>query len=173
MKQGPHNNKRMRGRGNGRRLPNPRNQSFDSNGPDVKVRGNAQQVVDKYLALARDASSSGDRIAAESYYQHAEHYFRILNSANPQGNRRYGGPGAGEPAPTPAAAEPPPAPADLNGGQPDVAARGGGGTRPRNPAPPRPARDPASEPQPRVFATEDKGDAAAAKDDGAGSAAGA
>lgn len=83
MKQGPHNPRRMKGRGPGRRMPNSRNQSFDSNGPDVKVRGNAQQVVDKYLALARDASSSGDRIAAESYYQHAEHYYRVLSASAP------------------------------------------------------------------------------------------
>ena len=75
MRQGP-NNKRMRGRGSSRKHSNSRNQSFDSNGPEVKVRGNAQQVVEKYLTLARDASSAGDRIAAESYYQHAEHYIR-------------------------------------------------------------------------------------------------
>ena len=79
MRQGP-NNKRMRGRGNGRKHSNPRNQTFESNGPDVKVRGNAQQVVEKYLALARDASSAGDRISAESYYQYAEHYYRIMNA---------------------------------------------------------------------------------------------
>ncbi len=169
MKQGPHNNKRMRGRGNGRRLPNPRNQSFDSNGPDVKVRGNAQQVVDKYLALARDASSSGDRIAAESYYQHAEHYFRILNSANVPNNRRYGG--ASESGQAQNAPVPSPAPADLNGGQPEAMAKGGGGHR--NPAPPKPARDPANEPQPRVSVAEDKGDAAEAKNDEADKTAGA
>ena len=152
MKQGPHNNKRMRGRSNGRRPPNPRNQSFDSNGPDVKVRGNAQQVVDKYLTLARDASSSGDRIAAESYYQHAEHYFRILNSANVPNNRRYGG--AGEPGP---------APGDLNGGQSEVTAKGGGTSGHRKPTPPKPARDPANEPQPQVFVAEEKGDASPAE----------
>lgn len=56
-----------------------RNQSFESNGPDVKVRGTAQQVADKYAALARDASSSGDPVAAENYLQHAEHYQRIVN----------------------------------------------------------------------------------------------
>ncbi|MGB0631640.1 MAG: DUF4167 domain-containing protein [Alphaproteobacteria bacterium] len=74
----------MRGRGNGRKGGNPRNQSFESNGPDVKVRGNAQQVVEKYLTLARDASSAGDRINAESYYQFAEHYYRVMNAANEQ-----------------------------------------------------------------------------------------
>ena len=67
----------------------PRSQTFDSNGPDVRVRGNAHQVYEKYLALARDASSSGDRIAAEGYFQFAEHYFRVLNdSTDPQGSGR-------------------------------------------------------------------------------------
>ncbi|MBC6439253.1 MAG: DUF4167 domain-containing protein [Rhodospirillales bacterium] len=56
-----------------------RNQSFESTGPDVKVRGTAQQVADKYTALARDASSSSDLVAAENYLQHAEHYQRIVN----------------------------------------------------------------------------------------------
>lgn len=83
MRQGPNKN-RMRGRGNGRKGGNPRNQSFESNGPDVKVRGNAQQIVEKYLTLARDASSAGDRINAESYYQFAEHYYRVMNAANEQ-----------------------------------------------------------------------------------------
>jgi len=57
-----------------------RAQTFDSNGPDVRIRGNAYQVLEKYLALARDASASGDRVAAENYYQHAEHYFRLINA---------------------------------------------------------------------------------------------
>jgi len=64
-----------------------KNQTFDSNGPEVRVRGNAHQVLEKYLALARDAQSAGDRIAAENYFQHAEHYFRIIN-ANGEGNGR-------------------------------------------------------------------------------------
>lgn len=81
MRQGPHS-KRMRSRGNGRKNVNVRSQNFDSNGPEVKVRGNAQQVVEKYLQLARDATLSGDRITAESYFQHAEHYFRIMNANN-------------------------------------------------------------------------------------------
>jgi hypothetical protein len=79
MRQGS-NPKRLRGRNNGRKNTNPRSQSFESNGPEVKVRGNAQQVVEKYLALARDATTSGDRITAESYFQHAEHYFRVMNA---------------------------------------------------------------------------------------------
>ena len=81
MRQGPNKN-RMRGRGHGRKSGNSRNQSFESNGPDGKVRGNAQQVVEKYLTLARDASSAGDRINAESYYQFAEHYYRVMTAAN-------------------------------------------------------------------------------------------
>lgn len=68
----------MRGRNNGSRRNGPtRSQHFESNGPDVKVRGNAQQVVEKYLALAREAATAGDPVMAENYYQHAEHYFRI------------------------------------------------------------------------------------------------
>jgi hypothetical protein len=61
-----------------------RNQTFDSNGPNVKIRGNAYQVFERYIALAREAASSGDRIAAENLYQHAEHYYRIMN-ANGEG----------------------------------------------------------------------------------------
>jgi Domain of unknown function (DUF4167) len=79
----PSSSKRGRGRNNGRKPGNPRNQTFDSNGPSVRVRGNAYQVMEKYLTLARDASASGDRIAAENFYQHAEHYYRILNANNP------------------------------------------------------------------------------------------
>jgi hypothetical protein len=88
------NIKRMRGRphrggGNGSGgsvrhhgggIPLNRNHVFDSNGPDVRVRGTAQQLFEKYLQLGRDATSSGDRVMAESYFQHAEHYFRILNA---------------------------------------------------------------------------------------------
>ena len=58
------------------------NRSFESNGPDVKVRGTANQIFDKYVALARDATAAGDRIAAEGYFQHAEHYFRVFTEAN-------------------------------------------------------------------------------------------
>lgn len=77
MKHGS-NPRRARSRGNGRRHPSQRGgQSIESNGPEVKVRGTAQQVQEKYLALARDAFSSGDRIAAEGYFQFAEHYHRI------------------------------------------------------------------------------------------------
>ncbi len=63
-------------------IPLNRNHTFDSSGPDVRVRGTAQQLFEKYLQLGRDASSGGDRVLAESYFQHAEHYFRILNAIN-------------------------------------------------------------------------------------------
>jgi hypothetical protein len=89
-------NRRMRGRGNNnnnnnnnsssnnnqnRRGPNPLTRSYESNGPDVKIRGTAQQVAEKYTTLARDAQSSGDRVMAENYLQHAEHYNRIIAAA--------------------------------------------------------------------------------------------
>lgn len=82
MKQGL-NPRRSRGRSNGRgRNPNVRTQQFDSSGPEGRVRGTASQVYERYLAQARDAQSSGDTIAAENLFQHAEHYFRILNAQN-------------------------------------------------------------------------------------------
>ncbi|MBB6252483.1 DUF4167 domain-containing protein [Nitrospirillum iridis] len=111
MRQGP-NTRRSRGRGgnsggnagngggngnsggggNNRRQNVPlRHQTFDSNGPDVRIRGNAFQVHEKYLALARDAQSSGDRVAAENYLQHAEHYFRIITQINEAEQRQRGG----------------------------------------------------------------------------------
>ena len=55
-------------------------QTFDSNGPDIKIRGSTHQIFERYLALAREATASGDRVAAENFYQHAEHYFRINNA---------------------------------------------------------------------------------------------
>jgi hypothetical protein len=63
-------------------IPLNRNHVFDSSGPDIRVRGTAQQLFEKYLQLGRDATSGGDRVMAESYFQHAEHYFRILNAMN-------------------------------------------------------------------------------------------
>jgi Domain of unknown function (DUF4167) len=101
MRQQQNNqNRRMRGRGpgggnsgggnsggggnnnnNNRKGPNPLTRSYESNGPDVKVRGTAQHVAEKYMTLARDAQSSGDRVMAENYLQHAEHYNRIIAAA--------------------------------------------------------------------------------------------
>lgn len=75
---GPHHSKPQH-HNNANRPPN-RNQLFDSSGPDVRVRGNAHQVFDKYQSLAREASTSGDRILAESYWQYAEHYFRMIQT---------------------------------------------------------------------------------------------
>lgn len=74
----------MRGRSGGRKGPNPLTRTYESNGPDVKIRGSAQQVADKYTTLARDAQSSGDRVMAENYLQHAEHYNRIIAAAQAQ-----------------------------------------------------------------------------------------
>ena len=83
----PQNAKRGRGRGrrgnnsgNHNYVPN-RNTSYESNGPDVKLRGNAQQLHEKYMALAHDAATSGERISAEAYTQFADHYFRLHQAA--------------------------------------------------------------------------------------------
>jgi hypothetical protein len=75
-------NKRMRGRN--RKSQNPMTRVFESNGPDVKIRGTPSHIAEKYLQLARDAQSSGDPVAAENYYQHAEHYFRLIAAAQEQ-----------------------------------------------------------------------------------------
>jgi hypothetical protein len=69
---------------NNRKGPNPLTRNYESNGPDVKIRGSAQQIAEKYAQLARDAQSSGDRVMAENYLQHAEHYNRIIAAAQAQ-----------------------------------------------------------------------------------------
>lgn len=80
----------MRGRGGNnnnnqnRKGPNPLTRSYESNGPDVKIRGSAQQIAEKYTTLARDAQMSGDRVMAENYLQHAEHYNRLIMAAQAQ-----------------------------------------------------------------------------------------
>lgn len=73
-------NRRQRGRHNGRKQNNAPNRSqvFDSNGPEVRIRGTAHQIVEKYAALAKDAASSGDHTLSENYKQHAEHYQRMI-----------------------------------------------------------------------------------------------
>src|SRR5512134_172762 len=87
--------KRMRGRGgsggggggnNGghRKSQNPLTRVYESNGPDVKIRGTASHIAEKYIQLARDAQTSSDPVAAENYYQHAEHYFRLIATAQEQ-----------------------------------------------------------------------------------------
>jgi hypothetical protein len=83
-------NKRMRGRNNNnnnnsnRKGQNPLTRVYESNGPDLKIRGTASHIADKYVQLARDAHSSSDPVAAENYYQHAEHYFRLIAAAQEQ-----------------------------------------------------------------------------------------
>lgn len=95
MRQGQQN---RRGRGRGRKPQNPLARSYESNGPDVKIRGTAAHIAEKYMSLARDALASGDTVGAESYLQHAEHYNRIImaaqaqQQANAQGS--HGGEGA-------------------------------------------------------------------------------
>src|ERR1700710_2931346 len=90
------NNKRMRNRNdnnnnnNNRRGQNPMTRVFESNGPDIKIRGTASHVAEKYVQLARDAQSSGDPVAAENYYQHAEHYYRLIAAAQEQQTQQYG-----------------------------------------------------------------------------------
>jgi Domain of unknown function (DUF4167) len=66
---------------NGRREPNPLTRSYDSHGPDVRIRGTALHVAEKYLQLARDAQTGSNPVAAENYLQHAEHYFRLIATA--------------------------------------------------------------------------------------------
>ena len=86
-------NKRMRNRNNNhgghnnnnnRRGQNPMTRVYESNGPEIKIRGTASHLAEKYVQLARDAQGSGDPVAAENYYQHAEHYFRIIAAAQEQ-----------------------------------------------------------------------------------------
>ena len=84
MRQGQQNNNKQRMRGRNRKGPNPLTRSYESNGPDVKIRGTALHIAEKYMQLARDAQSSGDRVAGESYLQHAEHYYRIVAAAQAQ-----------------------------------------------------------------------------------------
>jgi Domain of unknown function (DUF4167) len=103
------NQKRGRGRpggggggggGGGQRRPHQQlgtGRSLDSNGPEVKLRGTAHQIFDRYCQLARDANASGDRVAAENFLQHAEHYYRVLlanGALPPRTNGQPGQPGA-------------------------------------------------------------------------------
>ncbi len=90
-------NKRMRGRNNNhshghsqhhggghRKNHNPMARVYESNGPEVKIRGNPAHIAEKYMQLARDAQTSGDPVSAENYFQHAEHYFRLIAAAQEQ-----------------------------------------------------------------------------------------
>lgn len=143
--------KRQRGRG--RKGVGQANRSFESNGPGIKIRGAASMIYDKYLTLARDQLSSGDRVTAENYLQHAEHYFRLMQAAqkaqgprpdpNEQAEARQENGAAEDAQPaeaggdplevvTPAGAEPQPAAAEMGepGAQPT--------RRPRRTRRPRP-----------------------------------
>ena len=153
MRQGS-NGRRPRGRPHRKQHGGaPRHSNFDSNGPEGRIRGNAHQVYEKYIALARDASSAGDRIGAETYYQHAEHYYRILNvRSDPRPN------GEGQPGRQDGNGQ---AEADAAGtraevdGQPRPAP--GTGEQPREAAPARRVRKqaPAAEPEPEEQSSED------------------
>ena len=81
MRQGQQN---RRGRGRSRKPQNPLARNYESNGPDVKIRGTASHIAEKYMSLARDALASGDSVTAESYLQYAEHYNRIIMAAHTQ-----------------------------------------------------------------------------------------
>jgi hypothetical protein len=103
--------KRMRGRSNNnnggnnnnnhRKSQNPLTRVYESNGPDVKIRGTASHIAEKYMQLARDSQSSGDPVAAENYFQHAEHYFRLIAAAQEQFRQQ--NPYYNNPAPVPGA----------------------------------------------------------------------
>jgi Domain of unknown function (DUF4167) len=93
--QNKNNNNRNRNRNNNRRNTGggmggggggPNNKVFDSNGPDIKLRGTTQTIAEKYMQLGRDSQSSGDSVAAENYYQHAEHYYRMWAASQPVGH---------------------------------------------------------------------------------------
>ena len=89
----PTNKSRSRSKGNRRPNGNSVNKVFESSGPDGKVRGNAQQIIDKYEALARDAFLAGDRVAGENFKQHCEHYIRVLGEAKANLENRMNGNG--------------------------------------------------------------------------------
>src|SRR5438034_11549097 len=80
-------------------------QTLDSNGPNVKIRGTPHQIFERYITLAREASTSGDRVAAENLYQHAEHYFRVMNAANEGQQHRAMRPAASPDLPTEVSAD--------------------------------------------------------------------
>jgi Domain of unknown function (DUF4167) len=96
MRPSQHNNKQRNrnrnrrntggGGGGGGGGGSPSNKVFDSNGPDVKLRGTTQTIAEKYMQMGRDAQSSGDGVAAENYYQHAEHYYRLWAASQPVGH---------------------------------------------------------------------------------------
>ncbi len=130
MRSGP--DQRPRGRFNPNRpfrqkaRGSQQNQTFDSNGPNVKLRGSAYQIFERYVALAREAATGDDRIAAENFYQHAEHYFRISN-ARREGSQQ----GTPPPPTTPADVEINSSAADSGEAEVDRSATPGPGARPQ------------------------------------------
>ncbi len=111
MRQGQQN---RRGRGRGRnKSQNPLSRNYESNGPDVKIRGTAAHIAEKYASLARDALSSGDTVAGESYLQHAEHYNRIIMASQPQQPESLNGSGAER-------SQPESSPEEADGSKPDA-----------------------------------------------------
>jgi Domain of unknown function (DUF4167) len=89
------------------------NRTFDSSGPEIKIRGSASHVYEKYLQLARDANSGGDRVMAENYLQHAEHYYRIMAAQQAQAAQHQAQQAAQNPRPVGADGQPQP---QQNGG---------------------------------------------------------
>ncbi|MFP3942468.1 MAG: DUF4167 domain-containing protein [Alphaproteobacteria bacterium] len=143
-----------RSRNRGRKVSNNPNRTFDSNGPDVKIRGSASQIFEKYQSLARDASSSGDYIAAENFYQHAEHYFRVLsaNSASGGGAQANGAGREAQNHPSSDGGRQPHAAQGPNGGGRGNGRgrRNVGSVRPNGEGKSPPPQDPGSGPQPVV-----------------------
>ena len=82
---GGHRSQRSRNKNRGQNLSQ---RMMDSNGPDVKIKGTAVHIYKKYQTLARDAVSSGDRLRAENYLQHADHYYRLSVVAQAQQQHR-------------------------------------------------------------------------------------
>lgn len=120
---------RPRGRYNGNRpfqqqRGAPRSQTFDSNGPNVRVRGTAHQIFERYVALAREAAIGDDPVAAENLYQHAEHYFRIANA------NRDASASSPQPQPATTAGAKDGASGDSRDGDPEVSQPGWGDNRP-------------------------------------------
>ncbi len=116
-KRGRHRNNNGGGRRGGGGGGNPGRQNFDSNGPGVRIRGNATQIHDKYVQLARDAQGNGEHVLAESMLQHAEHYYRILNADQPDRQQRQQSAGQDRYRGRPSAEEEPSETAEQSGEQ--------------------------------------------------------
>ncbi len=163
MRQGS-NGRRPRGRPQRKQHGGaPRHGNFDSSGPEGRIRGNAHQVYEKYIGLARDATSAGDRIEAETYYQYAEHYYRIVNvrtDPKPNGDGqsgRRGGNGHAEEAveAAPRVADEQPESAPLNGEQPPEAPLAEDRPAPQRRRRPRQAKVAEPQPDPKPDAAPD------------------